>query len=490
MSRRKRPNRNHKRRQREIQRRKNQSLFQALLGWLIPEHGLFAKDRFHGNIKWRPEQLAQQAMIWAWQETKKVTDAFEQTLEMCSDLRIEKAAKTYTAFINALDRYRSTFSLRLREHFQFLAEEIGGRFWRDHGRVLIGFDGSRVTTPRTVSNEVAFCAPNYGKGKTAKYRQKKTKGMRRRQNEKNPAEPQAPQVWITMMWHMGLRLPWTWRLGPSNSSERGHVVEMLKQEKFPEDTLFCGDAGFVGYDFWKAIIDAGGNFLVRVGANVKLLSESADVKRLGGGIVLCWPKDKMNSGAEPRRLRLVRVKIGKTKMWMLTSVLDPQELSVKDIIRYYKMRWGVEVEYRGLKQTIDKAMLRCRNSARVYVELDWSIRAMAFAELVALREQLPKGNEREGDPEREYNPTDRSLANTVRALRTCMRNLTRDVDPDNDLLSQLAGALVQKYNNRTDKRARYRPPNPDKKPLGDPIVTKLSREAREKLAQFPDRIAA
>ena len=490
MSRRKLPNRSHKRRQRVIQRRKNQSLFQALLDWLIPERGLFAKDRFHGNIKWRPEQLTRQALIWAWQETKKVTDAFEQTLEMCGDLGIEKAAKSYTAFINALDRYRPTFSLRLREHFQLLAKEIGGRFWRDHGWVLIGFDGSRVTTPRTVSNEIAFCAPNYGEGKTAKYRQKKTKGMRRRQNQKNPPEPQAPQAWITMMWHMGLRLPWTWRLGPSNSSERGHVVEMLKQEKFPEDTLFCGDAGFVGYDFWNAIVDAGGNFLIRVGANVKLLSESADVKRLGGGIVLCWPKDKMNSGEKPLRLRLVRVKIGKTKMWMLTSVLDRQKLSVKDLIRYYMMRWGVEVEYRGLKQTIDKAMLRCRNSARVYVELDWSIRAMAFAELVALREQLSNRDKRQRARKQDYHPTARSLANTVRAIRKCMRNLTRDVDPDNDLLSQLAEALVQKYNNRTDKRARYRPPNPDKKPLGDPIVMKLSREAREKLAQLPDRVAA
>ena len=49
------------------------------------------------------------------------------------------------------------------------------------------------------------------------------------------------------MWHMGLRLPWTWRLGPSNSSERDHVREMLKQEAFPENTLFCGDAGFIGY---------------------------------------------------------------------------------------------------------------------------------------------------------------------------------------------------------------------------------------------------
>jgi hypothetical protein len=489
MFRRKQSNRRQRQRRRESQRRKNKAIFQALVSWLIPEDALFAKDRFHGNIKWRPEQLAQQALIWAWQETKNVTDAFDLALEVCRDLKIDKAAKTYTGFIQALDRYRSTFSVRLREHFQILAEENGARFWRDQGWVLIGFDGSRVTTARTVSNETAFCASNYGQGKTAKYRRKKTKGMRRRQNKANPAEPQAPQVWITMMWHMGLRLPWTWRLGPSNSSERGHVMEMLKQEEFPKGTLFCGDAGFVGYDFWKAIVDAPGNFLVRVGANVNLLSETADVKQAGGGLVLCWPKGKMDSGAEPLRLRLVRVKIGKTKMWMLTSVQDGKKLPAKKIIQYYKMRWGVEVEYRGLKQTIDRGNLRCRNSARVYAELDWSIRAMAFAELVALREQLAQ-NKRPTKRKPDYDPKDRSLANTIRALRKCMRNLNRDVDPRTDLLSQLAGALVQKYNNRTNKKARYRPPNPDKKPLGEPTVTKLNREAREKLARLTEKIAA
>ena len=267
-------------------------------------------------------------------------------------------------------------------------------------------------------------------------------------------------------------------------------MEMLKQEKFPKDTLFCGDAGFVGYDFWQAILDADGDFLVRVGANVNLLSETADVKQVGGGIVLCWPKGKMNSGAKPLRLRLVKVKIGKTQMWMLTSVLDCKDLPVKKIIQYYMMRWGVEVEYRGLKQTIDKGLLRCRNSARVYAELDWSIRAMAFAELVAMREQLPRDDESPADPEQEYDPKDRSLANTIRALRKCMRNLNHDVDPSSDLLSQLAEALVQKYHNRTDKKARYRPPKPDKKPLGEPTVTKLNREARAKLAQLDERVAA
>lgn len=487
MARRKQSSQNQKRRVRK--RRQNKAIFRALLGWLIPPETLFAKDRFHGNTKWVPEQLAQQAIIWAWQDTRNVTDAFEITLEVCDELNIKDGAKTYTGFVDALTRYRETFSRRLRMQFQALAQEVAGRFWRDRNWLLMGFDGSRATIPRTVSNEKEFCASNYGSGKTAKYRKKKSKGMRRRKNEKNKPQPQAPQVWITMMWHMSLRLPWTWRLGPSNSSERGHVMEILKQEEFPENTLFCGDAGFVGYDFWNAILTAEGNFLVRVGGNVNLLSEQADVKRLGGGIVLCWPKGKMNSGADPLRLRLVKVKIGKTTMWMLTSVLDRKKLPIKKIIKYYKMRWGVEVEFRGLKQTIDKRNLRCRNSDRVYAELDWSIRAMAFAELIALREQIPNSKQRM-QSKREYDTQERSLANTVRALRKCLRNLNKHADPNSHLLSELSEALVQKYNNRTDKKARYRPKNPDKKPLGEPTIRKLNRKETAQLKKLNSRIAA
>jgi hypothetical protein len=265
---------------------------------------------------------------------------------------------------------------------------------------------------------------------------------------------------------------------------------MLEEEKFPENTLFCGDAGFVGYDFWIAILTSGGQFLVRVGANVSLLSEKADIKQLGGGIVLCWPKDKMNSTAEPLRLRLVKVKIGKTSMWMLTSVLDDKKLSIKMIIKYYKLRWGIEVEYRGLKQTCDKRNLRCRNSDRVYVELNWSIRAMAFAELLALREQISEDDTREIENEQNYDTKDRSLANTMRALRKCMRSLKEYADPKDELLFRLSRALVQKYKNNTNKKSRYRPKNPDKKPLGEPRIRKLTPEEKDKLRKFNERIAA
>ncbi len=265
-------------------------LFNGLMSFLLPVESIFARELFHGNISWLPEELAIQALIWSWQDTKRVTDAFEKTLEICASLGLKEIAKTYTGFMNAVSRYRAIIYDRLRGRLHVLAEEVGGRFFRHKGWVLMGVDGSRATAPRSVANEKAFCAANRGKGKTAKYRKKKSKGLRRKLNAAQKVEAQEPQVWITMMWHMNLRLPWSWRLGPSNSSERAHVQEILEQEELPEKTLICADAGFIGYPFWSAIISAGADFLIRVGANVHLISMHADTLQEEGGLVLCWPK--------------------------------------------------------------------------------------------------------------------------------------------------------------------------------------------------------
>jgi hypothetical protein len=75
------------------------------------------------------------------QETRNVTDAFDQAAEVCAELGLNRVANSYTAFMNALDRYRGVISGRLRLRFQELAEEVGGRFWRRDDRVFIGFHG-------------------------------------------------------------------------------------------------------------------------------------------------------------------------------------------------------------------------------------------------------------------------------------------------------------------------------------------------------------
>lgn len=471
----------------------NKEILNELIEWVFPKGELFRKDGFHGNVKWEPEQLVAQALIWAWHETKHVTDAYVQSREVCAKLKLTQIAQSYTSLMNALNSYREVFQRRLGQRLQQLAEEVGGRFWRHDGWLLVGFDGSRATTPRSLSNEKAFCAPNYGNSGKAKTRRKKAQQdpLARARRRSKQCQPQVPQAWITMMWHMGLKLPWTWRLGPSHSCEKTHVKELLQQSKFPENTLFCGDAGFVGYPLWKSILDAGGDLLVRVGGNVHLLSETADVKRCGGGQVLCWPKNKRKSGDAPLRLRLVQVKIGKkTKAWILTSVLDRRKLPHKKLIKYYKMRWGIEVAFRGLKQTLDKRNLRCRNSNRVLVELDWSILAMAIAELLALRHQIPRKTATSNAQQLTYDPKHRSLARTMRSIRKCMRNLDQRSDPSTTLNHELSNALVQQYRNTTDKKARYRPENKDHKPLADPQIRKMNKEEREKLRKLNEALAA
>ena len=42
-------------------------------------------------------------------------------------------------------------------------------------------------------------------------------------------------------------------------------------EALPAGALVTADAGFVGYETWKAILDSGRHLLIRVGANVRLL---------------------------------------------------------------------------------------------------------------------------------------------------------------------------------------------------------------------------
>ena len=49
---------------------------------------------------------------------------------------------------------------------------------------------------------------------------------------------------------------------------------------------------------------------------------------------------------------------------------------------------------------------------------------------------------------------------------------------------------MQKYKNSTDKKARYRPVNKDKKPLGDPNVREMTDEEREKLRKIEGSLAA
>jgi hypothetical protein len=180
--------------------------------WLLPDESIFAKIKPHGNTKWLPRCLVFLALLWALSESRNLTDAYVDAVLCHRSMFASVIPGTYQGFMGALARWTDTLMAILWPVLHQRMQEIGGKFWRIGGWVPIAFDGSRSTAPRSEANEAAFCAKNYGKGNTAKYRKKKTKGLRRRKNERHKPQPQEPQAWITLLWHMGLRLPWTWRL--------------------------------------------------------------------------------------------------------------------------------------------------------------------------------------------------------------------------------------------------------------------------------------
>ena len=110
---------------------------------------------------------------------------------------------------------------------------------------------------------------------------------------------------------------------------------------------------------------------------------------------------------------------------------------------------------------------------------------MAVAELFALKEQMPSRATKSAMRDARGDPAKRSLAKTMRALRGCLRNLNEN--PGKDLASQLRDAITDSYDRRATKHARYRPPNPDKKPLGDPKLRRLTAQENQKLTRVGAR---
>ena len=121
-------------------------------------------------------------------------------------------------------------------------------------------------------------------------------------SKKHAKKANSPQMWLTTMWHAGTGLPWDWRTGPADSSERAHMLEMLPA--LPGGALIAADAGFVGYEYAKAVIDSGRELLVRVGSNVRLLRKLGLVREFQGTVYL-WPDQQAKKDQPPIVLRMV-----------------------------------------------------------------------------------------------------------------------------------------------------------------------------------------
>jgi hypothetical protein len=461
--------------------------FQALnqaIQWLFQSVVLGSID-FRVDCTWSPLGFIVTAMLWAWSDEDTLTGRFTAARRVCMKVlgalalgNAERPATSYQAFTKMMQTWTESLIQQAATAFRkHMCEALRDRF-RIAGFALFGVDGTRLELPRTASNEKAFSprppdrqAPA---GKRTRRRLRKLAKMRRpRRNRGAEKRANTPLMWLTTMWHIGTGLPWDWRIGPSDSSERDHLLEMIGC--LPMLALVVADAGFVGYEYWKALIDSNRHFLIRVGANVHLLRELGYARNAAGRVYL-WPNHVAAKKLPPLVLRLVKVRRGKKTWYLVTSVLDQQRLSDRQVAEIYGSRWGIELFYRHFKQTFGRRKLRSKSARNAVVEAHWSLLGLWA---MALHTQHLLAPQR--IPARRV-----SVAKLLRAYRKVMDQYKTRPDPGQSLTELLRQAVTDTYT-RSNKASRDYPRKKQDRAAGMPRITRATRAQVKSAQAFKDK---
>lgn len=414
------------------------------------------------DCTWTAWKLACTALLWAWSDEKTLIERFvtARKITCYGHAGQDEPATSYQAFTKLLRKWTQPLLALLREAFRARMQQSLAGVWTVAGWVVLACDGSRIDVPRTRGNEQRY-SPKSKLSRAAQRRRARRRAKRRTAEQARQRKANIPSIWLTTLWHVGSGLPWDWRTGPGDSSERAHLVEMLSG--VPAGSLLTADAGFVGYDLWKAVREAGCQLLVRVGANVKLLKKLGSVQERDG-LVYLWPDRAAKKSQPPLVLRLIVVEGGRHPMYLVTSVLEKDKLSDSQAAQIYRRRWGIELFYRHCKQTFERRKLRSQNPDNAMIELHWSLLGMWALGLHSHHHLLQRG----------IVPQRISFAGVLRAYRRSMREYKSPPDPGQGLKALLNRSLIDTYKRRNQSSRDY-PRKKHEPAAGRPIILVASR---------------
>lgn len=365
----------------------------------------------------------------AFSEASSLGDRFTQALKVLDAVapRRRRVGRSYSGFTKALRRCAGHLFPRVEEHLRRSLETIAASSWMIRGWIVFVVDGTRFDCPRTRANERFF-----GKG------------------GRNGC---GPQMLLTTLWHMGTGLPWGWRIGKACASERDHLRQM--KHLLPPMALLVADAGFAGYDLLCELHRRGVSFLLRVGGNVHLLEDLAPIVQRRGDLVYLWPATARRRGNPPLVLRLIVVKTRGGFVYLVTNVLKTTRLPRRDAAMFYRMRWGVEVFHRAVKQTLERRKMRSQAPLQARLELASTIIGITLLGLMSVGQII----------RRRIDPLRWSPAASLRTVRLALL-------PGNWTLrrlnSCLGRALKDNYQRRRSKAARDWPHKKNDPPPGPP----------------------
>jgi hypothetical protein len=193
----------------------------------IAAGSVFSRLAVHGNVDWTPQRLAWSGVLMAWAQESEVTERLESVRDFLRESCPHWTLGTsYSGWVQAQLREQPRLVplvvRRLRELQMALPNRREFGCWE-----VFAADGSQVSCPRTTENQEAM--GNLGK----------PDGI--------------PQLSLTTILHLGTGLPWDLRVGPGTDSERSHLRVMLSD--LPLNSLLVADAGFVGYDLCRDLLE-------------------------------------------------------------------------------------------------------------------------------------------------------------------------------------------------------------------------------------------
>lgn len=413
----------------------------AELDALFPP-SLFRGLSHHGNEDWDPRKVVWMSLIMFWLPGKTLEEPFSAARRILKFIRPQWTVPvSYSGFVAAQIRWWPFVQASLIERLR--PDASVGSSWRVLGWLLLAVDGSRFECPRTTSNEQGLgCA---GREKTA------------------------PQIFQTTLQHVGTGLPWDFRLGPGTDSERRHLEEMLAA--LPENTLLTADAGFISYQLCWQLTEANQGFLLRIGGN-KTLIDDLDENETRENIVSFWP-DKEQS-RPPLKVRKIcfRSKSG-LPVVLVTNILDPKILSDEDAQELYKSRWGIEVYFRHLKQTMDFKTARSRTPATALNEQAWRLTSFWALQRIVVNHQIAAGQ----------NPRRFSAAKARREIRDVLQ-LMQQGKTGKSLAKRCLASQIDNYQRKGAKTTRVWARKKNDKPPKPPKTRTATKKEIQKAKQL------
>ena len=408
------------------------------LRWLLAGIS-WSSVKFRDDCSYTPRLLACTAMLWAWSNEPTLGDRFKATrsiIEFLFSLQ-HRLAGSYQSFIKLLHRWTGTLVALVQVALQQRMQQSLGSRWEVCGFVVFGVDGSGSSclepgrTKRPIRQPAGASRRSVARSRNHVPRNTPRRPIRRRCG----LQPCGTQVRACL----GIGEPV--RPTAANEPTCSRCLPAL-----PGGALIAADAGFVGYEYAKAVIDSGRELLVRVGSNVRLLRKLGLVREFQGTVYL-WPDQQAKKDQPPIVLRMVVAQNGKHPVYLVTSVCTKSRLSDSQVIELYRRRWGIEVFYRHFKQTFGRRKLRSNSADNAHIEIEWSLVGLWAMALYALVQTTKQG----------LPPNRLSIAETLRNFRNTLRDYRHPRERKQRLRSQLRHRSYRSVRPKRQNQPRLSP---------------------------------